>query len=249
VKQARTGRLAAHWGVTAVVAGIVLGTLSIATPDQDQAASRPPPPPPPSRPCPQGPVALTFDDGPSSRTTPQVEAILAEHRAPATFFVIGRSVDARPRQVRRLARAGHRIHNHTYDHVDLTKRSDEEIIAQVARTNDALAAANLPRSHVVRPPFGAVDKRVRRTLRANGYRVRLWSVDTHDWQGSRTPEQVVATVAAEVDRGAVVLLHDTEQSDATVVALPQIIRTVRSRGHCLGVIDERGRVVRAELRP
>jgi peptidoglycan/xylan/chitin deacetylase (PgdA/CDA1 family) len=176
-----------------------------------------------------------------------VEAILAEHDAPATFFVIGRSVDARPRQVRRLARAGHRIHNHTYDHVDLTERSNDEIIAQVTRTNDALAATDCLESYLVRPPFRAVDKRVRQTLRAQGYRVRVWSVDTRDWQ-DRTPDEIVATVAAQVDRRAVVLLHDTEKSDATVTALPRIIRMVRAQGHCFGVINERGRVVRADLR-
>ncbi|HEX6254192.1 MAG TPA: polysaccharide deacetylase family protein [Euzebyales bacterium] len=245
MERARAGHLAAHWGITVVVAGIVLGTLSMAAPDAEPAAA---PPPPARSPCPQGPVALTFDDGPSRRNTPRVEAILAEHRAPATFFVIGQSVDERPRQARQLARAGHRIHNHTYDHVDLTERSDDEIIAQVTRTNDALAAADLPRSHLVRPPFGAVNKRVRRTLRSQGYRVRMWSVDTRDWQDDHTPDEIVDTVTAQVGRGAVVLLHDTEKSDATVVALPQVIRTVRSRGHCLGVIDERGRVVRAELR-
>jgi peptidoglycan/xylan/chitin deacetylase (PgdA/CDA1 family) len=245
VKRAQTGRLAAHWGATAVVAGLVLGTLSMAAPDPERATA---PPAPTQRPCPQGPVALTFDDGPSRRNTPRVEAILAEHDVPATFFVLGRSVDARPGQVRRLARAGHRIHNHTYDHVDLTARPDGEVITQVTRTNDALVAAGLPRSHVVRPPFGAVDGRVRRTLRGQGYRVRLWSVDTHDWQGARTPDDIVSTVAEQVDRRAVVLLHDTEKSDATVAALPRIIRTVRSQGHCFGVLDDKGHVVRAELR-
>src|SRR5579864_1167740 len=45
-------------------------------------------------------IALTFDDGPDPRWTPQVLAVLARDHVPATFFVVGSRVLAYPQLVR-----------------------------------------------------------------------------------------------------------------------------------------------------
>jgi peptidoglycan/xylan/chitin deacetylase (PgdA/CDA1 family) len=67
-------------------------------------------------------LALTFDDGPS-QWTPAMLDVLGEHEARATFFVVGRYVEERPELVARMAREGHEIGNHTFDHVHA---ADEE---------------------------------------------------------------------------------------------------------------------------
>lgn len=243
--QAGGGRLASHWIGGAVVASLVLGVLSLSAPSPGSEPDEPPPAPPP---CPQGPVALTFDDGPSSTNTMQIVRILSEERVRATFFVIGSMAAQRPEIIRTIVAHGHRIHNHTYDHPNLTGSSDQEIRSEVRRAQRALRAAGAPRSTVVRPPYGAIDARVRRVLRAQGYRPLKWTIDTRDWQPATSADDIVHAVADGLERRAVVLLHDTDRADATVAALPRIIRTVRSQGHCFGLIDQRGRVVRAHLR-
>ena len=53
-------------------------------------------------------VALTFDDGPDGRWTPKILDILKAKHAPATFFVIGENMQARPDLVQReVARGPH----------------------------------------------------------------------------------------------------------------------------------------------
>lgn len=237
-------RLAAHWGATAVIVALVLATL---TTQQSGPSPNPTDPVDPDPTCTGAPVALTFDDGPSRDHSTRLADILARNNVRATFFMTGRSVTARPGRARRFARDGHRIYNHTYDHVDLTASTDEEIRDQIASTRRALRNADVPSDgHLVRPPYGRIDGRVRRVLRDLGYRSVTWTVDTDDWKGARTAAQIHAAVADGLAPRANILLHDNEHSQATLRALPRIIRTVRDRGYCFGVVDDRGRVVRPD---
>jgi len=95
-------------------------------------------------------------------------------------------------------------------------------------------------------PYGRINRRVRRVLRGLGYRSVRWTVDTNDWDRSRTADEIHRTVVAGLEPRANILLHDKEDSDATVAALPRIIQTVHRRGYCFGVVNRRGRVVRAD---
>src|SRR5689334_17881382 len=54
-------------------------------------------------------VVLTFDDGPDPKYTREVLDLLDARHAKATFFVIGRKVDAHPEVIREIARRGHDI--------------------------------------------------------------------------------------------------------------------------------------------
>ena len=230
-------RLALHWAVTAVVATLVLGTLATgAEAPEDRPAPKPA--------CSGPPVALTFDDGPSRDHAEGLADILVHNDVRATFFMTGRSVAARPGRARRFARDGHRIYNHTYDHVDLTATSDAEIHRQVATTRRALRTAGIHDGRLVRPPYGRINRRVRGVLRGMGYRWVRWTVDTNDWDRSRTADDIHGDAVAGLEPRANILLHDKEDSDATIAALPRIIRTVRRHGYCFGVVDRRGRVVR-----
>ena len=233
--------LAIHWWVTVIATALVLGTLAVQPgPPED--------PPDPQPACAGPPVALTFDDGPSRDHAQRLADILARHDVRATFFMTGRSVASRPGAAQRVARDGHKIYNHTYDHADLTDASDGDIHRQISSTRRALRAAGIDDGRLVRPPYGRIDRRVRQVLDGMGYRSVRWTVDTNDWDQSRTPDEIHRAVVEGLEPRANVLLHDKEDSDATMVALPRIIRTIRHRGYCFGVVDRRGRVVRAERR-
>ncbi|MBW3603611.1 MAG: polysaccharide deacetylase family protein [Actinobacteria bacterium] len=235
-------RLAVHWATIAVIVAVALGALAVgsAPAERDPASTRGPGR---ARTCANGPVALTFDDGPSDANSKRLAAILAEERVQATFFMTGRSVAARPGRARSLARGDHRIYHHTYDHAALTSLSDAGIRRQIRRSQRAFARARVAGGRLLRPPYGKVNKRVRATVRAMGFRTVLWTVDTHDWDASRTPRQIIRSVMRRLESGAVILLHDKEDSQATMAALPRLIRRIRRRGYCFGVLDRRGRVV------
>lgn len=232
------GRLAVHWGVLAVGAAVIVG-VTLMRP----APAAPAPPPAPPR-CEGLPIALTFDDGPSRTHSRALAGMLAREDVSATFFVTGRSVTERPGMVRRFARDGHRIYNHTYDHINLTAVSDDEIRRQITRTEAALDAVGVRHGPVLRPPYGAINRRVRTVVRGMGFTPVKWTVDTHDWRDSRTADEIVRSVRQGLEPRASILLHDTEDTDATMEAMPRIIRMVRNRGYCFGVINHRGRVVR-----
>ena len=57
----------------------------------------------------RGEIALTFDDGPDPAVTPQVLDVLDRFGAKASFFCIGRRIQAEPDLAREIVRRGHSI--------------------------------------------------------------------------------------------------------------------------------------------
>jgi peptidoglycan/xylan/chitin deacetylase (PgdA/CDA1 family) len=192
--------------------------------------------------CGAGHVALTFDDGPHPGYTAPILEVLATKEVPATFFVLGSSADAHPALVRRQGAAGHVVANHTYQHEQLTTLSDAAIVRTVERTHTAIQRAGAVPARLVRPPYGATSSRVREVLTGAGYGQVRWTVDPRDWE--RTASAIRSGVLANLDDGAIVLLHDgVANSGETLAALPGLIDGIRSRGYCFGTLDAGGRVV------
>ncbi|GAW48585.1 MULTISPECIES: polysaccharide deacetylase family protein [unclassified Nocardioides] len=193
-------------------------------------------------PCSRGLVALTFDDGPSSTVTPKLVRLLARLDVPATFFMVGSRVVAAPDTARLVERAGFAIGNHTWLHTDLTTQSKAEIRKSIRSTQEAMVDAGLHPTRLARPPYGAVDDRVRRVLAGLGLVPVLWTIDSRDWTGL-TPGQIRERVLDGVHRHRtnVVLQHDgVTNSPATLRALPGEIATLRARGFCFAGLDETG---------
>lgn len=188
-------------------------------------------------PCPQGPcLALTFDDGPESSTTPRILEELARRSVRAAFFVVGHrfagssEVAERNREVLREAyRRGHLIGNHTYGHANLDAL-DAEAIEREMDTTDALILRTIgERTALFRPPYGAFGRNAIQAALARGYTAVLWEIDSRDW-AARDAAGVLANLRAALDRspnGGVVLFHDT--LERTVAALPAFFDEVEMR--------------------
>ena len=103
----------------------------------------------------QGPyLAMTFDDGPSAEYTPRLLDLLEARHLKATFFLIGQNVQAHPELVRRIIAEGHEVGNHTWDHPQLSKLSDDRATDEIEKTQD-------DHSHRVRSHAGSVATSVR----------------------------------------------------------------------------------------
>jgi peptidoglycan-N-acetylglucosamine deacetylase len=154
-------------------------------------------------------VALTFDDGPLEWTRPILD-VLERHGASATFFVIGRWVDATPDIAKDVTDRGHEIGNHTYNHPNLTMCDDQRIREELKRTNDAIGRACDLLPTQMRAPGGATDGRVTDAVRSVGFRDLIhWDVDPEDWRRNvRSASEIADTVCGRVTAGDVVLLHD-----------------------------------------
>ncbi len=167
-------------------------------------------------------VALTFDDGPSYYTEGLLD-ILKEHNVKATFFVLGTQVRIQSETVQRMFREGHQIGNHTWDHPNLTKMSDDQIREQLHKTDNLIAQIIGESTPFMRPPYGAYNDNV---LAASNLPIIFWSVDPLDWK-----DRDAATVAARIidaPAGAIILSHDIHKS--TVDAVPAIIAALKNRG-------------------
>src|SRR3954465_1862751 len=61
-------------------------------------------------------VAITFDDGPQLKHTPQILDILKQQAVPAAFFCIGRNIPDNEELLQRIDTEGHVVGNHSYSH-------------------------------------------------------------------------------------------------------------------------------------
>ncbi|MGK5554907.1 polysaccharide deacetylase family protein, partial [Actinomadura kijaniata] len=179
-------------------------------------------------------VALTFDDGPMGPTARLLD-ILAQHRARATFFMVGRNVESRPDLLRRELAAGHELANHSYTHADLGRSSAAKVHAELSRTQAAIKHAAGVTPTLMRPPYGSTDGTVASASRRLGLAQILWTVDPLDWK-DRDPRRVEQRVLGATRPGHIVLLHDIHPS--TVAAVPAILKRLSAKGYVFVTVSE-----------
>lgn len=198
---------------------------SCETPESTEIGDRPPIITRPSA----NAVALTFDDGPSPVYTPIVLDILARYDVKATFFVTGSSAKRNPALIRRMIEEGHSVQNHTCGHAWLTRYDNRGVIEQIECHNDIIEDITGIRPRCVRPPFGAINDRVRSLIGSLGMKTVMWDVDPWDFQ--RPGSSITAArVLRATGPGDVVLLHDTA-GHSTYNALHTIIPALQKRGY------------------
>jgi peptidoglycan/xylan/chitin deacetylase (PgdA/CDA1 family) len=174
-------------------------------------------------------LAMTFDDGPHPANTPKLLDILKERNIKATFFLVGANVKAYPALVRRIIAEGHEVANHTWTHASLTSRTDDQIRSEFQRTADALRDAAGYTPKLMRPPYGATNKRIEEwVFNEFGYASILWSVDPQDWR--RPGVSVVQSrLLNGAHKGAILLCHDIHAP--TITAMPKVFDDLLARGY------------------
>lgn len=176
-------------------------------------------------------VALTFDDGPDPRFTPQILDILQQYRVPATFFVIGQAAQDHRDLLEREIAEGHEIANHTFSHQDMVAMNEQQIALEIDMTNSLLERITGKVPDYFRPPRGRFDWRLIEACELRGLRIVLWTVGIEN-HTTRTPEAMADRVVAKVYPGAIILGHDGRLNRIkTVQALPLIITRLRAQGY------------------
>ncbi len=171
-------------------------------------------------------IAMTFDDGPHPQHTPRLLEILRKRNIKATFYLVGRSVDLYPQVARNTLAEGHEIGNHSYTHRLLSKLSDREILADLARCRGSIQRATgiIPRT--MRPPYGGLNVRQRQLVcQEMGYPSIFWSVDPLDWK--RPGAKVVTSrILRDTTKGGIILAHDihSQSVDAMPATLDGLLR-------------------------
>ncbi len=173
-------------------------------------------------------VVLTFDDGPSSPYTEMVLGALAAECVKATFFVLGENVVDDPELVRRVAKEGHSIGTHAFEHVELDKLPIEDAKKQIDRgikaATEALQGGAL--APFFRAPMLSLSPQLIKHIVSRG--LMIWSIDVNsfDWDG-HTEEQVIEDTIKSLEKvgKGIVLMHDIQP--VTARALPLFLEELK----------------------
>src|SRR6266852_492461 len=207
-------------------------------------------------------IAISFDDGPDPRWTPNILDILKEKKAPGVFFVIGDEANKRPDILKREYAEGHEIGNHTFTHPKFDEFiTHTEIRWQLNLTQRLIESTLGVKTILFRPPYGIdhqpeyAEEIVQLPLAQEmGYLIVGQRIDPDDWSlrdGKPIPaEEIVQSVLRQADKGNIILLHDGGGDRAqTVAALPQIIDALRAQGYQLVSVSDLIGKTRADMMP
>jgi len=167
-------------------------------------------------------VALTIDDGPSPVYTPQILRILERHGITATFSMVGQNVAYYPAIAREVARAGHKIANHTWSHANLAALRVPAMQEEIRRATGELHAVLGQQPTVFRAPYGAWSPAVLDYCAAHGLTALDWSVDPRDWARPGV-SSIVQDILRTTRSGSIILEHDGGGDRSQTVAALQVV--------------------------
>jgi peptidoglycan/xylan/chitin deacetylase (PgdA/CDA1 family) len=170
-------------------------------------------------------VYLTFDDGPIPELTPWILETLDKYKIKATFFCVGENVQQYPELYNKLSEKGHRIGNHTFNHLQGLRCLSKKYIRNVAE------AAKLVDSNLFRPPHGHM--RLPQFLRLRKlFRIVMWDVVTRDYSPHITSNDVVNNIKKYTRNGSILVFHDSLKAIGRIEnSLPQSIEWLLKEGY------------------
>ena len=184
-------------------------------------------------------LALTFDDGPDGRFTPQILDILSRFHVPATFFLVGNNANRFPDLVQREWREGHEIGNHTFFHPNLTEISPRRMKYEIEANERLIELLTGHSTRFFRAPY-VVDTdpdtpeevAPLTTVSRLGLVTVGSNIDPKDYEPGMKPERVVKYILAHRTDGNIILMHDAGGDRTTTVeALPIIIPKLQKLGY------------------
>lgn len=170
-------------------------------------------------------VYLTFDDGPIPEVTPWVLNLLKKEDIRATFFCVGENVMRYPEVYRQILADGHSVGNHTYNHWQGLKKSNQEYLANVEKAGEFID------SDLFRPPHGLLKMSQYKQLKEK-YQIIMWDLVSCDYDSRILPEQVFRNVRSYVRPGSVITFHDSIKAMNNLMkTLPLSIDWLKNEGY------------------
>jgi peptidoglycan/xylan/chitin deacetylase (PgdA/CDA1 family) len=190
-------------------------------------------------------IYLTFDDGPYAHATPFVLDQLKKYGAKASFFCIGKNVEAEKEIFERILIEGHRVGNHTQNHVNGWKVSSDQYLENIDQ------ASNVIQSCLFRPPYGRIRfnaiARVKSliALRAKEHgihaeaKIVMWDVLSGDFDAHLSPEKCLQNVLKYTEMGSIIVFHDSAKAwERMEYVLPKLLDHYAKMGYQFKAIPE-----------
>ena len=174
-------------------------------------------------------VYLTFDDGPIPNITPWVLDLLDQYGIKATFFMVGDNVRKHPEEFRMVVERGHRIGNHTFNHIRGFEYLSQNYLANTDKANEYLHTDLFlpPQAHMRWVQYHVLKKK---------YRIVMWDLVTRDYSKRLTGPQVLAKVKKYARNGSIITFHDSIKSEPRLkYALPRAIEWLLAEGYTFKV--------------
>lgn len=184
---------------------------------------------------PERKIAVTFNCAWSADDIPDILATLEQHGAKATFFLVGSWAEENPDAVKLIAAAGHEIGTHSNTHPDMAAISKKEIVVELRRSSEKIAAAGGGTPALFRAPSGSYNNTLIETAAEEGFATIQWDVDSRDWK-KPDPAEMVTKVTENVQCGSIVLFHSG--AEPTPAALPQILDILSQQGYEFVTVSE-----------
>ena len=176
-------------------------------------------------------VYLTFDDGPTPRITPWVLDLLDKYQIKATFFLVGDNVRKHPEEFKMILERGHRVGNHTYNHIQGSRYLSYNYLANANKADELI------KSDLFRPPHGWMRWEQYMVLK-NRYTIVMWDLVTRDYSKRLNGPQVLEKVKKYVRNGSIITFHDSIKSEKNLkYALPRAIEWLQEQGYEFKVFD------------
>ena len=157
-------------------------------------------------------IALTFDDGPDSLSTPLLLRLLSKYQVKATFFVNGKKVAQHPELIKAILLQGHLIGNHSYSHNNMIfLKSCQVIVKEIESTQNVLRNFGI-RPMAFRPPAGITSPRFRQALLQSDVYIINFSCRAFDG-GNRWIKNISRNILNRIRPDDIVLLHDIRQKN------------------------------------
>ena len=181
---------------------------------------------------------LTFDDGPTTEITEWVLQQLKIYNAKATFFCIGKNIDNHPEIFDEIIEGGHRIGNHTQNHLKGWKTKNEVFFENITATEKILlekGVVDLPK--LFRPPYGKIKPSQVHFLKGKNYKIIMWDVLSLDFDKNVKPEKCLQNVLKNAENGSIIVFHDSvKASEKMMYVLPKILEYYSKKGYRFCVI-------------
>jgi len=188
-------------------------------------------------------VSLTFDDGPDPVATPEILRALSQSGARATFFLIGKNVEAYPELTSQIIAGGHEVGEHGHSHLNPFLTGPVTYLRDLRRGGRILASrSEAGREPLFRPPWGKLNAAALLYVILHRRRVILWDIDPKDY-ATGSPGAIAEFVAGRIRPGQILLLHDGRQTkrgppNGTPEAVRMILSEINRRGLSAVTVSE-----------
>lgn len=188
-------------------------------------------------------IYLTFDDGPIPEVTEWVLAELKKNNAKASFFCIGKNIEANPDIFKKIINDGHSIGNHTYNHLNGWKTSTENYLADIEKCENAIikSACDFKRStpQLFRPPYGKIKTGQTKRIKSLGYKIIMWDVLSGDFDQKIAKEKCLDNLIQNIEPGSIIVFHDSVKASKNLkYALPKVLDYLNNNNFSYARITE-----------